>query len=104
MSTLYPTDNQSIVQFGVTLRLHPENALIAHYDKERGHWVCDPDLAVPLAYQLVVKAALSNHDIKWSRPEDLKLYYAVSREAVKSKIECLKQAEIMELFLEGIGL
>lgn len=104
MSVLYPTENQSIVQYGVTLRLHPKGALIAHYDKELGHWVCDPDLAVPLVYQLMVKAALSNHDIKWSNPADLKLYYAVSRTCWKKKIECLKQAEIMELFLEGIGL
>lgn len=102
MSNLYPTPEQEIVQYGNTLRLHPENGLVAHHSN--GCWVCDPDLAVPLALQLIVRAALSIHEIKWSNPESEKLYNAVTGSDVKKKIECLQGAEIMELFLEGIGL
>lgn len=103
MNSLYPELKQEIVQYGNTLRLHPQNCLVAHFDKERGHWMCDPDLAVPLAVQLVVKAALAQHELKWSKPDDHKLYHAVTGTSVKKKIECLRQAEIMELFVEGMS-
>lgn len=98
---LYPTKDQHIVQFGNTLRLHPQNCLVAHFEKERGHWVCDPDLAVPLAYQLLVKAALSVHKIKWSHPDTHKLYNAVAYN--KDTIAALDQLEIMELIMGGIN-
>lgn len=104
MPTLYPTDSQVLCECVKTntIRVWPNNYVVAHHNGN--YWVCDPDAAAPLVYVLLVQAALNRHEVEWSKPGDCKLLASVTGKDVEKKIECLKQAEIMELFLEGIGL